>query len=58
MLDSEPALAGGRVRAQVTADSITLTGTVTEEGQRDMALKLAESVAGKRKIVDKIKVRG
>jgi osmotically-inducible protein OsmY len=35
---------------------VILTGTVASEEQHDLALRIAQSYAGDRKIVDKIKL--
>src|SRR5258705_8827165 len=37
---------------------VTLTGSVDTERQRDLALRIAQSYAGRRKIVGKIKIQG
>lgn len=58
MLNSEPALADTSLAVKADDQSVTLTGTVTTEAQHDLALRIAQSYAGDRKIVDKIKVRG
>src|SRR4051812_33485246 len=57
-LATEPALSAASVKAIVDDSSIVLTGTVGDEHQHDLALRIANSYAGKRQIVDKIEVRG
>ena len=57
-LDTEPALSSVTVKATVDDRSVVLTGTVDDERQHDLALRVAESYAGGREIVDKIEVRG
>jgi len=57
-LNSEPALANTKVGVKTNGKSVTLTGSVDTEGQHDLALRIAQSYAGDRKIVDKIKLRG
>ena len=57
-LDSEPALANEKVGVKTNAKFVTLTGLVDSERQHDFALRIAQSYAGDRKIVDKIKIRG
>ena len=57
-LNSEPALANMNVRVKTDDRFVTLTGTVDTEAQHDLALRIAQSYAGDRKIVDKIKLRG
>jgi osmotically-inducible protein OsmY len=38
--------------------SVTLTGTVDTQRQHDLALSIAQSHAGDRKVVDQIKIKG
>jgi len=57
-LIAEPALANTNVEVKTTDKSVTLTGSVDTERQYDLALRIAQSYAGDRKIVDKIKIRG
>lgn len=57
-LNSEPALANTKVGVKTNDKSVTLTGSVDTERQHDLALRIAQSYAGDRKIVDKIKLRG
>lgn len=56
-LNNEPALANTNVGAKTDDKSVTLTGTVDTDAQQDLALRIAQSYAGDRTIVDKIKVR-
>jgi osmotically-inducible protein OsmY len=55
-LNSEPALQNSKVSVRVDEDLVILNGTVSSEQQRDLALRIAQSYAGDRKIVDKIQV--
>ncbi len=55
-LNSEPALRNSDVGAHVDKNSVILTGTVDSEQQHDLAVRIAQSYAGDRKIVDKIKI--
>lgn len=55
-LNSEPMLRNSDVRVHVDENSVILTGTVDSEQQHDLALRIAQSYAGDRKIVDKIKM--
>lgn len=55
-LNSEPALRNSNVGVHVDENSVILTGTVDSEQQHDLALRIAQSYVGDRKIVDKIKV--
>jgi osmotically-inducible protein OsmY len=57
-LDSEPLLRSADIRARAQEDSVALTGTVDNESQHELALRITQSYAGERKIIDKIKVRG
>jgi osmotically-inducible protein OsmY len=57
-LSAEPALANMNVGVKTTDKSVTLTGSVDTERQHNLALRIAKSYAGDRKIVDKIKIRG
>jgi hypothetical protein len=55
-LNSEPALDNSKVGVHVDENSVILTGTVNTEAQHDLAMRIAQSFAGDRKIVDKIKI--
>ena len=55
-LNSEPMLRNSNVGVHVDENSVILTGTVSSEEQHDLALRFAQSYAGDRKIVDKIKL--
>jgi len=55
-LSSEPMLRNSNVGVHVDENSVILTGTVDSEQQHDLALRIVQSYAGGRKIVDKIKV--
>jgi BON domain len=57
-LIAEPALANTNVDVKATDKSLMLTGSVDTERQHNLALRIAQSYAGDRKIVDKIKIRG
>jgi osmotically-inducible protein OsmY len=57
-LNNEPGLANAEIGVKTNAKSVTLTGSVDTERQHDLALRIAQSYAGDRKIVDKIKIRG
>jgi BON domain len=56
-LKAEPTLAGSNIDAQVDDSSVILTGSVDNMTQHDLAVRIAQSNAGDRKIVDKIKVK-
>src|SRR5438093_9064451 len=55
-LNSEPILRNSNVGVHVGEKSVILTGTVSTDEQHDLALRIAQSYAGDRKIVDKIKL--
>lgn len=56
-LNSESALRNSRVGVRVDENSVVLTGTVESEQQHELALRIAQSYAGDRKIVDKIELK-
>ncbi len=56
-LNSEASLSGTNVGVKTDDQSVVLTGTVDTRGQHDLALRIAQSSAGDRQVVDKIKVR-
>ena len=53
-LNSEPMLRNSNVGVHVDENSVILTGTVDSEEQHERALRIAQSYADDRKIVDKI----
>ena len=57
-LKSEPTLANTNVAVKTDDKAITLSGTVRTGEQDDLALRIAQSYAGNRVILDRIKVRG
>ena len=57
-LSAEPVLTNTNVGVKTTDKSVTLSGSVDTQRQHDLALRIAQSYAGDRKIVDKIKIRG
>jgi osmotically-inducible protein OsmY len=50
------AYAGSNIQPTVDDQTITLTGTVKDAGQREMALQIARAYAGNRKIVDRLTI--
>jgi len=56
-LSSEPELFKSNIDAKVDENSVVLTGSVDTETQHNLAVHIAQSYAGDRKIVDKIKVK-
>ena len=55
---NEPTLTSSSVSVDVTADTITLSGTAPSQKDRDEAKRIAQSFAGNRKVVDNVKVSG
>jgi hypothetical protein len=55
---AEPKLAESRLNVSVDDEAVTLTGTVVDEQQHDLAISIVKSHAGDREIVDKIQVQG
>jgi BON domain len=54
-LDSKnPAYSGSSIQTAVDDQTITLSGTVTSQQQREMARQLAQAYAGNRRIVDRL----
>ena len=56
-LDSEPTLSNTHIAVKADGETVVLTGTVANQEQRDLAVRMAQSHAADRKIVDKLKVR-
>jgi len=56
-LKTEPELAGRALKAEVNGHAVVLKGSVDTARQHDLALRIAQSYAGERQIVDRIKVR-
>jgi osmotically-inducible protein OsmY len=48
------AYAGSNIQATVDDQSITLTGTVNSESQKEMAVQLARAYADDRKVIDRL----
>lgn len=55
-LRAEPALSGTNIDARVDNNSVVLTGNVDTITQHNLALRIAQSNAGHRRIIDRIKV--
>src|SRR5215831_12379431 len=55
-LTTEPLLEQNNVKVHVDDDSVVLSGTVDDERQHDLALRIAQSYAGDRRIVDNIQI--
>jgi osmotically-inducible protein OsmY len=56
-LKAEPTLSSTNVDARVDDGSVVLTGSVDTMTQHDLAIRIAQSNAGDRRVVDKIKVK-
>ncbi len=56
-LKSEPALAGTSISVSVDENTVLLGGAIYSEQQHDLAISIAESYAGDRRIVDRITLR-
>lgn len=57
-LSKEPDLATSDLRVMVEKKTVTLVGTVDNPNQRTMAMRIAQSYAGDRQVVDKLKLKG
>src|SRR5437764_15120561 len=56
-LKAEPTLSDTNIDARVDNRSVVLTGSVETLAQHDLAVQIAQSNAGNRRIVDQIKVK-
>jgi hypothetical protein len=56
-MGDEPMLSGSSIVVSVDDQSVTLQGVVDSERQHDLAMRVAQSYAGNRPVVDKIQVR-
>lgn len=54
----EPDLASSDIQVTVDKKTVTLTGTVDAAKDRTMALRIAQSYASDRQVVDKLKLKG
>jgi hyperosmotically inducible protein len=55
-LTSDPTVKGGALKADVKDAVVTLSGTVTEQKQKDKAAKIAKSVKGVKQVVNNITI--
>ena len=53
----EPELATSEIHVLVDKNAVTLTGTVDSPNERTLALRIAQSYAGDRPVIDKLKLR-
>jgi osmotically-inducible protein OsmY len=56
-LDTEPLLSSSNLKVAVDDHSVTLTGTVNSQQEREVALSMLALYAGKREIVDRTRLR-
>src|SRR5215510_630204 len=56
-LSKEPELATSEIHVLVDKNAVTLTGTVDSAAERTLALRIAQSYAGERPVIDKLKLR-
>jgi osmotically-inducible protein OsmY len=56
-INSNPSMATANVNVRADDSSVVLSGTVDNDRQHDLALLIANSWAGKRKVVDQTKQR-
>jgi glucose/arabinose dehydrogenase len=54
--NTEPTLANTNLTVEADESSVILTGTVDSDLQHDLALRIVQSYAGDRKLVDKVQV--
>jgi len=57
-LTKEPELATSDIRVMVDKNAVTLTGTIDNPNERTLALRITQSYAGERQVIDKLKLRG
>lgn len=57
-ISDEPGLVGANVNVTVDDRSVVLSGTVDSQEQHDLAMRMAQSVAGDRPVDDKLQIRG
>ena len=57
-LQKEPALSSCNIKTDVTSDRIELTGTCPTAKEKQSARRLVQSLAGPRRVVDRIEVNG
>jgi osmotically-inducible protein OsmY len=55
-LASDPIVKGGALQVDVKQGTVTLTGTVDEQKQKDRATKLAKKVSGVKSVTNELKV--
>ncbi len=53
----EPTLSGTNIDAKVNDSSVVLSGNADSLAQHDLAIQIAQSNAGRRRVVDRIKVK-
>ena len=56
-LASDPTMEDAGVNVKVTPTEVVLSGTINDEQQRQTALRIAQSYAGSRKVVDRMRIK-
>jgi hypothetical protein len=56
-LSKESELATSNIQVSVDKNAVTLTGTIDSPDERTLALRIAQSYAGERQVIDKLKLR-
>ena len=57
-IDSEPGISkNSHIRVQVIGNSVVLAGYVQDERERRLALQIAQSYSGQRKMVDRLAIK-
>jgi osmotically-inducible protein OsmY len=56
-LSKESELATSNIQVLVDKNAVTLTGTIDSPDERTLALRIAQSYAGERQVIDKLKLR-
>ena len=57
-LDSEPSLKNNQLKVEVSEDEVVVSGSTDSEAERDVAIRIAESFAGDRPVINKVEIRG
>ena len=56
-MNSEPGLASAKLKVEASSSTVVLRGEVSDDAQHQAARRIAESYAGPRKIVDRIRIK-
>lgn len=57
-LDSEPSLRNNQLKVEVSDEEVVVSGSTDSQAERDVAIRIAESYAGERPVVNKVEIRG